>query len=56
MDQLKYNSMAFVPEELEKGMPQKLIQTLFELNQMSEYHFNEIHITTDTYCTIVEWT
>ena len=55
MNEPKYNSMAFTPEEVEKGMPQKLIQTLLDLNNLSEDHFNSMHITTDSYCTIVEW-
>ena len=51
----KYNYMAFIPEEVEKGLHLDLIKTLLDINNKSEDHFNEIHITTDSYCTIVEW-
>ena len=50
-----YNHMAFVPEDVKKGMVNKLIKTLLEMNEKSEEHYNDIHITSDSYCTIVEW-
>ena len=46
------NSMAFTPEEKENL--KKLIKFLVEDYDSDEY-YNEIHITTDGYCTIVEW-
>ena len=51
----EYNSQAFTPEEVEKGLHLKLLNCLLELNKESEKHYNDIHITTDSYCTIIEW-
>ena len=51
----EYNSMAFTPEELEAGLLQNLLNYLFTYNKKSEKHYCDIHITTDSYCTIVEW-
>ena len=51
----KYNCMAFIPEEVDKGMVIDLINYLLDANKKSIDHFNEIHISTDSYCTIVEW-
>ena len=51
-----YNSMAFTPEEVEKGQHLKLLKTLFELNADKEdASYNDIHIWTDGYCTIIDW-
>lgn len=49
------NSHAFTPEEVEKGLHLKLLKTLLELSNESTEHYNDIHITSDGYCTIIEW-
>lgn len=52
----EYNSMAFTPEEVERGQHLKLLQTLFELNADKEdASYNDIHIWSDGYCTIIDW-
>lgn len=51
----RYNSMAFTPEEVEAGLFQKFLDTLIHYNGNSEKHYCDIHITTDGYCTILEW-
>lgn len=51
----KCNYMAFTPEETEKGLANDLITYLLKFNKESESYYNDIHITTDSYCTIVEW-
>lgn len=51
-----YNSMSFTPEEVEQGLHTKLIKYLLDYNKNCEKHYNDIHITTDGYCLIVEWT
>ena len=50
-----YNSQAFTPEEVKKGLHLELIKYLLEYNEKSEKYYNDIHITTDGYCTIIEW-
>ena len=50
-----YNSKAFTPEEVEKGLHLDLINYLLEYNKKSSECYEDIHITNDTYCTIVEW-
>lgn len=50
-----YNSQAFTPEEVKQGLHIKLINTLLDYNVNSETHYNDIHITSDGYCMIVEW-
>lgn len=49
------NSVGFTPEEVKKGLHLDLINYLLDYNKKSEHHFNEIHITSDGYCLIVEW-
>ena len=49
----RYNSMAFTPEEVEKGKHLELIKFLVSCGD--DKSFEEIHIITDGYCTIVEW-
>ena len=44
--------MAFAPEEKENM--KKLLKFLVE-DYDSEDYYNEVHITSDGYCTIVEW-
>ena len=51
----RYNSMAFTPEEVEAGLFQKFLDTLIHYNSNSEKHYCDIHITSDGYCTILEW-
>ena len=51
-----YNSMAFTPEEVARGQHLKLLKTLFELNADKEdASYNDIHIWSDGYCTIIDW-
>ena len=50
----KYNSVAYIPEEAEQA--RKLIEFLVDENiNNNSKHYNDIHITTDGYCTIIEW-
>lgn len=50
------NSQAFTPEEVEAGAHLDLINALLKINKKSsDSSYNDIHITTDGYCTIVEW-
>lgn len=50
-----YNTQAFTPEEVEQGLLQDLINYLLEYNKKCESGYYDIHITSDSYCTIVEW-
>lgn len=50
-----YNSEAFTPEEVSKGLHLKLVSTLLEISDEQEDSHYDIHITSDGYCTIVEW-
>lgn len=50
-----YNSQAFTPEEVKAGLMQELLTCLFNYNKKSQDHYMDIHITTDSYCFIVEW-
>lgn len=50
-----YNSMSFVPKEVDQGLHTDLINYLLHYNKESEGHYNDIHITTDGYCLIIEW-
>ena len=49
------NTQAFTPEEQQKGLHYKLIEFLMKQNEDMEKCYNEIHITSDGYCIIVEW-
>lgn len=51
-----YNSQAFTPEEVKKGLLKDLLDYLLEHNRKAEEQYYDIHITTDGYCSIVEWT
>lgn len=51
----EYNSMSFTPEEVKKGLHLKLLNTLLELNNEFEKGYNDIHMWTDGYCTIIDW-
>ena len=50
-----FNSMAFTPDEVRKGLLDKFVRTLNDLNQEKEQGFIEYHVTTDGFCTIVEF-
>jgi hypothetical protein len=50
-----YNSQAFTPEEVKKGLHLDLINYLIDYNSKADGYFNDIHITTDGYCTLIEW-
>lgn len=50
-----FNSMAFTPDEVRKGLLDKFVKTLNDLNQEKEQGFIEYHVTTDGFCTIVEF-
>lgn len=52
---MKYNEMAFTPEEVDRGMHVKLLNYLLSYNADSESNYNDIHITTDGYCTVIQW-
>lgn len=47
--------MAFTPEEVKKGLHTKLISFLLDLNRDLEDSYNDIHIWSDSCCTIVDW-
>lgn len=49
------NSKAFTPEEVSNGLLQDLLNYLFSYNEKSTEYFYDIHITSDGYCTIVQW-
>ena len=49
------NSVAFTPEDVQKNLHLDLINYLLSFNQKSENSFFDIHITTDGFCTIVEF-
>ncbi len=51
-----YNSQAFTPEEVEQGLHLDLLNYLLDHNKKNETQYYDIHITTDGYCTIIEWT
>ena len=50
------NYKAFTPEEVKKGLLNDLINYLLDYNKKSDKYYYDIHITTDGYCQIVEWT
>ncbi len=50
-----YNSTAFTPKEVEKGLHLKLIKHLLEEGAEFNDAYNDIHVWSDSYCTIVEW-
>lgn len=51
-----YNSQAFTPEEVKKGLLKDLLDYLLDHNKKNNEQYYDIHITTDGYCSIVEWT
>ena len=52
----EYNYQAFTPEEVEEGLHLDLLNYLLDHNKKNENQYYDIHITTDGYCTIIEWT
>ena len=50
-----YNEKSFTPEEIEQGLFDDLIRYLLDYNKKSKQDYYDIHITSDGYCTIVEW-
>ena len=51
----EYNYQSFTPEEVEQGLHLEFLNTLLNYNKVSKTHYNDIHLTTDGYCTIIEW-
>ena len=51
----RYNEQAFTPEDVEAGLMNDLINHLLDYNKKSERAYYDIHITTDGYCSIVQW-
>ena len=51
----EYNYQAFTPDEVKKGLHLDLLNYLLEHNKKNETQYYDIHITTDGYCTIIEW-
>ena len=51
-----YNSQSFTPEEVEQGLMSDLLNYLLDHNKKAKEQYYDIHITTDGYCTIIEWT
>ena len=52
----EYNYQAFTPDEVEEGLLQDLLNYLLDHNKKNKNQYYDIHITTDGYCTIIEWT
>lgn len=50
-----YNTEAFTPGDVEEGLLNDLIKHLLDHNEKSNRAYYDIHITSDGYCTIVEW-
>ena len=51
-----YNYQAFTPEEVEAGLLDDLLKYIVDYNKKCESGYYDTHITSDGYCTIVEWT
>lgn len=49
------NSQAFTPDEVKQGLLQDLLNYLLDYNQKNNNGYYDIHITSDGFCTIVEW-
>lgn len=49
------NSRAFTPEEVKQGLHLDLIAYLLEHNRKNDERYYEFIVTTDGYCTIIEW-
>ena len=51
----EYNSQAFTPEEVDEGLHLDLLNYLLDHNRKAKEQYYDIHITSDGYCTIIEW-
>ena len=49
------NQKAFTPDEVKQGLDKDLLNYLLDYNQKAKEYYYDIHITTDGYCTIIEW-
>ena len=52
---MDYNEMVFTPENMEAGLHTELINYLINYHLNDDERFNDIHITTDGECLIVQW-
>lgn len=50
---MNINKMEFSPKDIDQGELTKFLNTLMNLD--CEHVYNEIHIWSDSYTTIVEW-
>lgn len=50
-----YNTASFTPEEVAAGFLTDLLNYLTDYNRKNDKRYYDIHITTDGYCSIVEW-
>ena len=50
-----YNYQSFTPEEVTEGLHLDLLNYLLDHNKKNETQYYDIHITSDSYCTIIEW-
>ena len=51
----RYNEEVFTPEDVEDGLMDDLIKYLKIHNEKSDRAYYDIHITSDGYCSIVQW-
>ena len=51
----EFNSIAFTPDEVAEGFLEKFLGVLLDFNNKNQERYHDIHITTDGFCTIVEW-
>ena len=51
----KYNYEAFTPEDVNDGLLKDLLEYLLAHNRKSTRAYYDFHVTSDGYCTIVEW-
>lgn len=49
------NSQSFSPNECKEGLHLDLINYLLSYNEKSNEAYYDIHITSDGYCTVIEW-
>ena len=49
------NRMTFLPQEVENGWANKLLDFLMAFNREAEDCAIDIRVSTDGYCTIIEW-
>ena len=53
---MEYNQMAFTIENMEQGLHVDLLNYLINYHKNGDDRFNDIHITSDGECLIIEWT